>query len=193
MNEDLGTTPTINITTSDGGVLTSEDQPLSMLNNNINNPDLGPLYTYDFSILSNTDAGDMTIRITMEDESSNVVEQSWSHLSIDAQLPVVSIFAPTPSDDGSKYLYGNRINVLAGAEDDVVITSFQYRFTYHFGGISGSPVSTPGLTSPVSRISKATTAPSRRTWKSLQATLRQEPTRSPSVRRTVLETKFKSA
>ena len=143
VNEDLGTTPTINITTSDGGVLTSEDQPLSMLNNNINNPDLGPLYTYDFSILSNTDAGDMTIRITMEDESSNVVEQSWSHLSIGAQLPVVSIFAPTPSDDGSKYLYGNRINVLAGAEDDVVITSFQYRFTYHFGGISGSPVSTP--------------------------------------------------
>ena len=116
VNENLGTTPTINITTSDGGVLTSEDQPLSMLNNNINNPDLGPLYTYDFSILSNTDAGDMTIRITMEDESSNVVEQSWSHLSIDAQLPVVSIFAPTPSDDGSKYLYGNRINVLAGAE-----------------------------------------------------------------------------
>ena len=52
VNEDLGTTPTINITTSDGAVLTSEDQPLSMLNNNINNPDVGPLYTYDFSILS---------------------------------------------------------------------------------------------------------------------------------------------
>ena len=85
----------------------------------------------------------MIIRVTMEDESSNVVEQTWEHLSIDAQVPVVSIFAPAPSEDGSKYLYGNRINVLAGAEDDVVITSFQYRFTYHFGGISGSPVSTP--------------------------------------------------
>ena len=55
----------------------------------------------------------------------------------------MTIFSPTPSSDGSKYLYGNRINVLAGAEDDVVITSFQYRFTKHFGGTTGSPVSSP--------------------------------------------------
>ena len=143
VNEDLGTTPTINITTLTGGVLTNDDEPLAVLNDNRNNPDIGPLYTYDFSILSNTDAGDMVIRVTMEDESSNVVVQSWEHLSIDAQLPVVNIFSPTPASDGSKYLYGNRINVLAGATDDVVITSFQYRFTYHYGGLTGSPVSTP--------------------------------------------------
>ncbi len=143
VNEDLGTTPTINITTLDGAVLTNDEEPLAMLNDNRNNPEIGPLYTYDISILSNTDAGDMLIRVTMEDESSNEVVQTWTHLSIDAQLPIVSIFSPTPASDGSKYLYGNRINILAGAEDDVVITSFQYRFTYHFGGQTGSPVSTP--------------------------------------------------
>ena len=143
VNEDLGTTPTINITTLDGAVLTNDDEPLSVLNDNRNNPEVGPLFTYDFSILSNTEAGDMVIRVTMEDESSNEVVQTWTHLSIDAQLPQVSIYSPTPASDGSKYLYGNRINILAGAEDDVIITTFQYRFTYHFGGETGSPVSTP--------------------------------------------------
>ena len=33
--------------------------------------------------------------------------------------------------------------MLAGVEDDVVITSFQYRFTYHFGGTTGVSLSTP--------------------------------------------------
>ena len=143
VNEDLGTTPTIRITTSNGGVLTGEDEPLALLNDNRNNPDLGPLYTYDFSILSSSEAGDMTIYVVMEDESNNEVNQSWDHLSIDAQLPQIDIFSPTPSSDGSKYLYGNKINVLAGVEDDVVIMSFQYRFTYHFGGSTGTSLSTP--------------------------------------------------
>ncbi|DAC09439.1 MAG TPA: hypothetical protein D7H88_01485, partial [Candidatus Poseidoniales archaeon] len=143
VNEDLGTTPTIRMTTSDGGVLTGEDEPLSLLNDNRNNPNLGPLYTYDFSISSNSNAGDMAIYVVMEDESNNEVNQSWEHLSIDAQLPSIAIFSPTPSNDGSKYLYGNKINVLAGVEDDVVVTSFQYRFTYHFGGTTGVSLSTP--------------------------------------------------
>ena len=114
-----------------------------MLNDNRNNPDLGPLYTYDFSISSNSNAGDMTVYVVMEDESNNVVNQSWDHLSIDAQLPQIDIFSPTPSNDGSKYLYGNKINLLVGVEDDVVVTSFQYRFTYHFGGTTGVSLSTP--------------------------------------------------
>ena len=143
VNEDLGTTPTINITTSNGGMLTNDGEPLAMLNNNINNPDLGPLFSYDFSVSSQMEAGDMVINVTMEDESGNEVTQTWTLLSIDAQLPQVTIFSPTPAGDGSKYLYGNRINLLAGAEDDVVITSFQYRFTYHFGGTTGSSLSTP--------------------------------------------------
>ena len=143
VNEDLGTTPSIRITTSNGGVLTGEDEPLSLLNDNRNNPDLGPLYTYDFSILSSSQAGDMTVYVVMEDESNNEVNQSWDHLSIDAQLPSISVFSPTPSSDGSKYLYGNKINVLAGVEDDVVVMSFQYRFTYHFGGTTGVSLSTP--------------------------------------------------
>ena len=143
VNEDLSTTPTIRITTSDGGVLTTDDQPLALLNDNRNNPDVGPLYTFDFSIFPNSNAGDMTVYVVMEDESNNVVNQSWDHLSIDAQVPSIDIFSPTPSSDGSKYLYGNKINVLAGVEDDVVITSFQYRFTYHFGGTTGVSLSTP--------------------------------------------------
>ena len=113
VNEDLSTTPTIRITTSDGGVLTTDDQPLALLNDNRNNPDVGPLYTFDFSIFPNSNAGDMTVYVVMEDESNNVVNQSWDHLSIDAQVPSIDIFSPTPSSDGSKYLYGNKINVLA--------------------------------------------------------------------------------
>ena len=69
--------------------------------------------------------------------SQTIVNQSWGHLSIDAQLPTIDIFSPTPSTDGSKYLYGNKINVLVGVEDDVVVTSFQYRFTAHVGGTTG--------------------------------------------------------
>ena len=143
VNEDLSATPSINITTVDGGQLTDFDEPLLLLNNNANNPDLGPLYSFDFSVMSNTDAGAMVMKVTMKDESENEVNQYWNHLSIDAQVPIITIFAPSSGSDGSKYLYGNRINVLAGVDDDVVITSFQYRFTYHFGGTTGSSVSTP--------------------------------------------------
>ena len=143
VNEDLITTPTINITTVAGAQLTDFDEPLTELNNNANNANLGPLYSFEFSVLSNTDAGAMIIKVTMKDESENEVNQYWNHLSIDAQVPQITIFAPSSGDDGSKYLYGNRINILAGVEDDVVVTSFQYRFTYHFGGETGSSVSTP--------------------------------------------------
>ena len=143
VNEDLGTTPTIRMVTSDGGELTGEDEPLALLNDNRNNPELGPLYRYDFSISSNSNAGDMEISVVMEDESNNEVNQTWDHLSIDARLPSIDIFSPTPYDDGSKYLYGDQVNVLVGVEDDVVITSFQYRFTYHFGGTTGTSQSTP--------------------------------------------------
>jgi hypothetical protein len=143
VNEDLSATPSINITTVSGGQLTDFDEPLTILNNNANNPEVGPLYSFDFSVLSNTDAGAMVIKVTMKDESENEVNQYWNQLSIDAQVPAITIFAPSSGSDGSKYLYGNRINVLAGVDDDVVLTSFQYRFTYHFGGVTGSPVSTP--------------------------------------------------
>ena len=143
VNEDLSTTPTINITTVAGAQLTDFEEPLTELNNNANNDNLGPLYSFEFSVLSNTDAGAMVIEVTMKDESENEVNQFWDHLSIDAQIPKITIFAPSSGDDGSKYLYGNRINVLAGVDDDVVVTSFQYRFTYHFGGVTGSAVSTP--------------------------------------------------
>ena len=84
----------------------------------------------------------MTIQIRMTDESQNEVIQSWSDKFVDAKRPTVSIFSPSSSTDGSKYLHGNNINVLVGAEDDVMIAEFQYRFTYHYGGVTGQTLST---------------------------------------------------
>lgn len=142
VNEDLSTTPTINITTSSGGQLTGDEEPLPILQDNRNDPNRGPVYEYDFSITSNTKAGLMTIQIRMTDESNNEVVQSWSEKFVDAKMPSVTVFSPSSRNDESQYLYGNNINVLVGAEDDVMIASFQYRFTYHYGGTTGNSVST---------------------------------------------------
>ena len=142
LDEDLYETPTIDMFTP-AGMVSGEDDLVSLINDNRNNPDVGPLYSYDFSISTTTSAGQLFIHLDLQDEWSNTVNQSWNHLFIDAQLPQVTIFAPTPSNDGSKYLYGNRINLLAGAEDDVGVTSFQYRFTYHYGGTTGQTQATP--------------------------------------------------
>jgi hypothetical protein len=77
----------------------------------------------------------------MEDESGNLISQTWSDRAVDAMRPTVEIYAPSSGNDGSKYLYGNSIQLLAGATDDVMITSFQYKFTYNYG--TGNSQSTP--------------------------------------------------
>lgn len=143
LNEYLQSQPYINITTTTGGDVTAGDSPMHMLVENFNNPDLGPVYSFDFEITAQTNAGPMVIRVEMTDTSDNDAIIEWTDRAVDAQRPEVTIYSPSSSNDGSKYLYGNKINVLAGAQDDVRIVSFQYKLVYHYGGVSGNALSTP--------------------------------------------------
>jgi len=143
LDEYLKSQPYINITTTTGGDITVGESPMSMMVENFNNPELGPVYSFDFEITAQTNAGPMVITVTMTDTSENEAIIDWTDRAVDAQRPEVTIYSPSGSNDGSKYLYGNKINILAGAEDDVRIISFQYKLVYHYGGISGNALSTP--------------------------------------------------
>jgi hypothetical protein len=143
LNEYLKSQPYINITTTTGGDITVGESPMSMMVENFNNPDLGPVYSFDFEITAQTNAGPMIITVTMTDTSENKAIIKWTDRAVDAQFPEVTIYSPSSSNDGSKYLYGNKINILAGAQDDVKIVSFQYKLVYHYGGVSGNALSTP--------------------------------------------------
>ena len=143
LNEYLKSQPYINITTTTGGDITVGESPMSMMVENYNNPDLGPVYSFDFEITAQTNAGPMVITVTMTDISENEAIIEWTDKAVDAQRPEVTIYSPSSSNDGSKYLYGNKINILAGAQDDVRIVSFQYKLVYHYGGVSGNALSTP--------------------------------------------------
>ncbi len=143
LNEYLKSQPYINITTITGGDITVGESPMSMMVENFNNPDLGPVYSFDFEITAQTNAGPMLITVTMTDTSENEAIIEWTDRAVDAQRPEVTIYSPSSSNDGSKYLYGNKINILAGAEDDVRIVSFQYKLVYHYGGVSGNALATP--------------------------------------------------
>ena len=141
IDEYLQGNPTVNITTVAGGEVSGGDIEMNMIADNNNNPERGPVYAFEFFIGENTIAGDMVIELIMEDESGNEVSQSWFDRAVDAKRPTVQIYAPSSGNDGSKYLYGNSIQLLAGATDDVMITSFQYKFTYNYG--TGNSQSTP--------------------------------------------------
>ncbi|MBT6645172.1 MAG: hypothetical protein HOB52_05160, partial [Euryarchaeota archaeon] len=143
LNEYLKSQPYINITTTTGGDITVGESPMSMTVENFNNPDLGPVYSFDFEITAQTNAGPMVITVTMTDTSENEAIIEWTDKAVDAQHPEVTIYSPSSGNDGSKYLYGNKINILAGAEDDVRIVSFQYKLIYHYGGVSGNTLATP--------------------------------------------------
>ncbi len=143
LNEYLKSQPYINITTTTGGDITVGESPMSMAVENFNNPDLGPVYSFDFEITAQTNAGPMVITVTMTDTSENEAIIEWTDKAVDAKRPEVTIYSPSSSNDGSKYLYGNKINILAGAQDDVKIVSFQYKLVYHYGGVSGNALSTP--------------------------------------------------
>ena len=141
IDEYLQGNPSVNITTLAGGDISGGDVEMNMIADNNNDPDRGPVYAFEFFISPTTIAGDMTIELTMEDESGNEVSQSWTDRAVDAKRPTVEIYAPSSGSDGSKYLYGNSIQLLAGATDDVMVTSFQYKFTYNYG--TGNTQSTP--------------------------------------------------
>ena len=141
IDEYLQGNPSVNITTLAGGDISGGDIEMNMIADNNNDPDRGPVYAFEFFVSQNTIAGDMLIELTMEDESGNLISQTWTDRAVDAMRPTVEIYAPSSGNDGSKYLYGNSIQLLAGATDDVMITSFQYKFTYNYG--TGNSQSTP--------------------------------------------------
>ena len=140
-DEYLQGNPSVNITTIAGGDISGGDVEMNQIADNNNDPDRGPVFAFEFFISETTIAGDMTIELTMEDESGNEVSQTWTDRAVDAKRPTVEIYAPSSGSDGSKYLYGNSIQLLAGATDDVMVTSFQYKFTYNYG--TGNTQSTP--------------------------------------------------
>ena len=141
-DEYLDVNPMINITTLGGGDLSGGEREMALIQENAGNPDRGPVYELDFFITSSTIAGDMVFEVHMEDLANNQASQQWTDRAVDAVAPSVVIYSPSSfSDSESKYLYGNNVQVLAGAEDDVRIDSFQYKFTYNYG--TGQSISTP--------------------------------------------------
>ena len=141
-DEYLDVSPTINITTVNGGDVSGGTREMALIQENAGNPDRGPVYQLDFFITASTIAGNMVFEVEMEDKSNNQATQNWTDRAVDAVPPQVTIYSPSSSSDSnSKYLYGNVIQVLAGAQDDVRIDSFQYKFTYNYG--APQSVSTP--------------------------------------------------
>jgi hypothetical protein len=69
----------------------------------------------------------------MIDMAGNQVIRNLSDYSLDAKSPEITIFSPSPSSDGSKYLYGNNIVVIVGITDDVELSSLQIKFVRNYG------------------------------------------------------------
>jgi len=141
--ETLNENPMINMTTSAGGSLTGgSETAMILLSQNTNNPEKGPEYFQTFSISSTTTAGDVTITINLTDLVFNTADRVIDEFSIDAKSPVVTIFSPTSEDDGSLYMVGDDISIVAGASDDVGIVTMQMRFVQNYGN-SDSMVTEP--------------------------------------------------
>ena len=146
VDEELFTMPKMEITTVTGGIITGGEKQMPKFADNLGNPNLGPEYYLTFDISNSVSAGIININITLTDESQNEVAIQWDNLSLDAKSPIMQVYSPASGSDGSKYLYGNSIQLLAGVTDDVQVSSFQYRFTYNYGtgSSSTSPWTTPG-------------------------------------------------
>jgi hypothetical protein len=124
--------PTVEVLDADGNhVTTGGILPMQMYQDNIDNPDRGPVYNAFFTITSQTEPGELLIRVNVTDASGNFVSAEDTSWFVDARGPTVSIFSPSPSSDGSKYLYGNDVTLLASASDDVRVDRIQYRITYN--------------------------------------------------------------
>ena len=141
VNENLITRPTVSITTSSGGDITNGQSQMLLFADNLLNPDKGPEYYYSFDILNSISAGDVIMSLVLTDESYNDASLTWSEKSLDAMDPVLVIYSPSSSADGSKYLYGNSITINAGATDDVHISEIRYQFIKNHG--SGNSETTP--------------------------------------------------
>jgi hypothetical protein len=131
INEYLFSNPTVDLTTSSGGKITNGPRQMLMYADNLLDPTKGPEYYHTFDISNSVSAGLITIVVDMVDESYNNQQLTWTERSLDAQRPILTVFSPASAGDGSKYLYGNKINVNVGATDDVQISLMQYKFIYN--------------------------------------------------------------
>ena len=143
VSEYLKTTPTIEVFSDDGYNETAGGAVMTQTADNSLNPDKGPEYSFEFRISGTEKASDLTIRMTLVDLADNEGVITNTSYKIDAQSPTIAVYAPSPSSEGSKYLYGNKINLMFAAEDDVQIGSLQYRFTFNYGGLTGSTSTSP--------------------------------------------------
>ncbi len=140
-SEYLFSLPQIEITTDSGGIISGGAKQMLLYADNLGNPNLGPVYYLTFDIDNTVSAGIIQMNLSFTDESLNFNNIVWDEISLDAKRPTIQVYSPASSTDGSKYLYGNYIQLLAGASDDVQISDFQYRFTYNYG--SGASSTSP--------------------------------------------------
>ena len=141
IDEYLFSLPQIEITTDTGGIISGGVKQMLLYADNIGNPDKGPEYYLTFDIGNGVSAGTIIMDLSFTDESLNFNNIVWDDISLDAQRPTIQVYSPASggissdplNNDGSKYLYGNSIQLLAAASDDVQISSFQYQFTYNYG------------------------------------------------------------
>ena len=143
-DEYLYSMPQMSITTDSGGIITDGLKQMLLYADNLGNEELGPQYYLTFDIFSTISAGKINFNITLIDESQNINLIQWGDRSLDSKDPIMQVYSPASGSDGSKYLYGNSIQLLAGVTDDVQISSFQYRFTYNYG--SGATTTSPWTT-----------------------------------------------
>lgn len=123
-DEILDADPIINASSSSGISLSSGEQPMFPQ---------GGKYYFPIDISSSTSAGDLVFQVTLIDLAGNQVTHNLSDYSLDARSPEIIIYSPSPSADGSKYLYGNNIVVMAGVTDDVELASLQIKFVRNYG------------------------------------------------------------
>ena len=93
----------------------------------------GSKYYFPLDVSSSTAAGDLLFQVILVDISGNEVTLNLSDYSLDARSPEITIYSPSPSSDGSKYLYGNNIVVIAGITDDVELESLQIKYVRNYG------------------------------------------------------------
>ena len=146
VSELLTAPPVIEVFSSAGYNETGDGAEMTQISLNMNNDEKGPEYTYEFRISNSEAAGDLSIRITLVDEADNQGLITNTSFKIDAKTPTIAVYAPSPSSEGSKYLYGNKINLMFAAEDDVQIAELQYRFTFNYGGLTGVTSTSPWAT-----------------------------------------------
>ena len=142
-SENLKTTPSIEVVSDTGFNVTGGGELMTQIADNLLNPNKGPEYSYSFTIPGSANAGEMTFSMTLIDEADNTGIITNTDYHIDAKGPTVTIYSPSPSSEGSKYLYGNKINLMFAAEDDVQIRDLQYRFTFNYGGLTGITGTSP--------------------------------------------------